>query len=105
MEKIIIKQKKGSEGQVMTGRNTEVFLGDKRLDNILEISFKVSGDSIAIVEMKMVGEIEIQGSPRILGNTELLQKGNENESEKTKKTKKKSRDDESESHAEGAVNG
>lgn len=97
MEKITIKQKKDSEGRIMTGRNTEVFLGDKKLDNIVEISFKVSGDSIAIVEMKMVGEIEIEGYANILNKIQLTEKENENESETIKKTKKKSRNDRGES--------
>ena len=61
MNKIEIRQKEGSEDQIMNGSNTEVLLNGKLLKGVTGVRFEVTGGSLAKVVLEMFGEVKITG--------------------------------------------
>lgn len=62
MDKIEIRQKKGSEKQIMGGRNTEVLINGKILTGVMSAKFEIDGKSIGRVILELVGNISIEGN-------------------------------------------
>jgi hypothetical protein len=62
LHKIHIRPKPGTEGNIMTGQNTEVLFDGKPLIGPISIKFEVSSRSVAKVRIEMVVEVEIEGN-------------------------------------------
>jgi hypothetical protein len=62
VDKIVIRQRPGTEEQPMSGLNTEVYLNGKKLTSAISIKYWVDAKNIAKVELTMLGIMEIDGN-------------------------------------------
>ena len=65
MEKILIKQKSGTEDKPMTGMNCEVYLNDVKISSATSVSFKCDAKGVARVTLELLGNVEIKGNTEV----------------------------------------
>jgi hypothetical protein len=57
--KIYISNKRGSEGQISTGYNTEVAMDGIALKGVKSIKYKVDAKGVGLVTMQIYAELDI----------------------------------------------
>lgn len=60
--KIEIRQKEGSEDQIMTGANTQILLDGKPLKGVTGVKFEVNARGVAKVTLEMYANVKVIGN-------------------------------------------
>lgn len=60
IHKIEVRQREGSEGQIMTGGNTQLFIDGKPLKGVKSFKLEVVAGEIATIAVEMYAEVSVE---------------------------------------------